>query len=99
MFGAKRGANRSANFVIQSSENSNFAPCFWPKVPIFLFKSSARKKKIKFEKNRESSWTRLKKVLHACRCLKYRRIQGGKFQKKGELNKAKTGPLGPGVPV
>jgi len=54
------GAKRGANFLIQSSGNS-LAPCFWPKVPIFLFKSSARKIKIKFEKNRESRWTPTKK--------------------------------------
>ncbi len=84
------GAKRGANFLIQSSGNS-LAPCFWPKVPIFLFKSSARKKKLKFEKIEKAGGRRLKKVLNACRCLKHRRIKGGKFQKKGELNKAKTG--------
>ena len=95
MSGAKRGANRSANFLIQSSGNSNLAPCFWPKVPIFLFKSSARKIKIKFEKNRESRWTPTKK---GSTCLSLSQAPEDKRRKIPEKRRIKQGENRLGVP-
>ena len=85
MSGAKGGANRSANFLIQSSGNSNFGTVFLAERANFLIQ-------IFLGKNRESRWTPRKKK---CYMPVAASGTGGEKEKKSQKRrnkaKAKTG--------